>query len=42
MESNYTQPVNLGNPDEYTILNFAQTILKSVGQCFICLLMQNL
>jgi hypothetical protein len=31
MQSNYTNPVNLGNPDEYTILDFAKTILKSVG-----------
>ena len=31
MQSNYTDPVNLGNPDEYTILDFAKNILKSVG-----------
>lgn len=31
MQSNYTDPVNLGNPDEYTILDFAENILKSVG-----------
>lgn len=32
MQSNYTDPVNLGNPDEYTMLEFAETILGSVGQ----------
>lgn len=32
MHSNYTDPVNLGNPEEYTILEFAETILESVGQ----------
>ena len=37
MQSNYTDPVNLGNPEEYTILEFAETILERVGQH----LMQN-
>ncbi len=32
MGSNYTQPVNIGNPDEYTILDFAQIIKKLVGK----------
>jgi UDP-glucuronate decarboxylase len=31
MEGNYTQPVNLGNPDEYTILHFAETIRDIVN-----------
>lgn len=31
MNSNYSQPVNLGNPDEYTIKEFAYEILKRVG-----------
>jgi UDP-glucuronate decarboxylase len=31
MESNYTQPVNLGNPDEYTIQEFADVINQQVG-----------
>jgi dTDP-glucose 4,6-dehydratase len=29
--SNYTEPVNIGNPDEITILEFAEEILKLVG-----------
>lgn len=33
MQSDYTDPVNLGNPDEYTILHFAEIILNTVGQC---------
>ncbi|KAJ1453315.1 hypothetical protein M885DRAFT_524725 [Pelagophyceae sp. CCMP2097] len=28
MNSNYTLPVNLGNPDEYTVASFAETIKK--------------
>eukprot|EP01134_Creolimax_fragrantissima_P007310 CFRG7310T1 len=31
MNSNYGQPVNLGNPDEYTIKNFAEYIVEIVG-----------
>ena len=31
MNSNYTKPVNLGNPDEYSILDFAQLVQKFVG-----------
>jgi UDP-glucuronate decarboxylase len=30
MNSNYSDPVNLGNPDEYTILDFAEKILASI------------
>ena len=26
MESNYSRPVNLGNPDEHSIITFAQKI----------------
>ena len=32
MNSNYTNPVNLGNPDEHTILEFAQIIERQVGE----------
>ena len=32
MESNYSDPVNLGNPDEYTMLDFANIILEEVGK----------
>lgn len=31
MESNYTLPVNLGNPDEYAIKQFAEQIIKFTG-----------
>ncbi|KAI9138262.1 hypothetical protein BKA69DRAFT_1110143 [Paraphysoderma sedebokerense] len=31
MESNYTLPVNIGNPDEYTIKQFAELIKEEVG-----------
>ena len=31
MNSNYSQPVNLGNPEEHTILDFAKIIKKLVG-----------
>jgi UDP-glucuronate decarboxylase len=31
MASNYTQPVNLGNPEEHTIAEFAEIILAQVG-----------
>jgi len=31
MNSNYTQPINLGNPDEYTITEFAQLVKNLVG-----------
>jgi UDP-glucuronate decarboxylase len=31
MNSNYTQPVNIGNPDEHTISEFARIILEKVG-----------
>jgi len=31
MNGNYSFPVNIGNPDEYTIKDFAQTIKKMVG-----------
>ena len=30
MKSNYTQPVNLGNPDEFTILEFAGQVKKLI------------
>ena len=31
MNGNYSQPVNIGNPDEHTIIEFAQLIRKLVG-----------
>lgn len=31
MEHNYTRPVNLGNPDEYTIADFAETVRALVA-----------
>ncbi|XP_054719828.1 UDP-glucuronic acid decarboxylase 1-like [Uloborus diversus] len=31
MNSNYSSPINLGNPDEYTIEEFATVIKESVG-----------
>lgn len=30
MNSNYTLPVNIGNPDEYTIKDFAELIRSQV------------
>ena len=35
MNSNYSQPVNLGNPDEYTIRQFADIIKKYVGKSLL-------
>jgi nucleoside-diphosphate-sugar epimerase len=31
MQVNYDQPVNLGNPDEYTILQLAQIVQEEAG-----------
>ena len=31
LHSNYSQPVNIGNPDEITILDFAKEIIKLTG-----------
>jgi len=31
MESNCTEPVNLGNPEEFTVLEFADMVLEIVG-----------
>jgi dTDP-glucose 4,6-dehydratase len=31
LHSDYTQPVNIGNPDEITIKDFAQEIIKLTG-----------
>lgn len=31
MNSNYSLPVNLGNPDEHTILDFARVVQEEVG-----------
>ena len=38
MNCNYSQPVNIGNPEEYTIMQFAKVIRDAVGRqqfCFI-------
>lgn len=32
MNSNYTRPVNLGNPEEHTIMDFAKIIRNLVGK----------
>jgi len=32
MNSNYSLPVNIGNPEEHTVAEFAQIIKKLVGQ----------
>lgn len=34
MNSNYTRPVNLGNPEEHTIMDFAKIIRNLVGELF--------
>ena len=34
MNSNYTQPLNLGNPEEHSILEFAQIIQKQIGMWY--------
>jgi UDP-glucuronate decarboxylase len=31
MESDFTEPVNLGNPEEFTVLEFADMVLEIVG-----------
>ena len=31
MNSNFSQPVNLGNPEEHTILDFAKLVQKYAG-----------
>jgi len=31
MNGNYTQPVNIGNPDEYTMLEFAKKVIQIIG-----------
>ena len=31
MNGNYTQPVNIGNPDEYTMLEFAKRVIEITG-----------
>ena len=32
MNSNYSKPVNIGNPEEYTIMQFAKVIKDAVGK----------
>lgn len=34
MHGNYSQPVNIGNPEEYTIMQFAQRIKKLAGSFY--------
>ena len=31
MNSNYKRPVNLGNPDEYNMLQFAELVVQKTG-----------
>ena len=31
MNSNFSQPVNLGNPEEHSILEFAKLVQQHVG-----------
>jgi len=35
MNSNFSQPVNLGNPEEHTILDFAKLVQKYSGMCLV-------
>jgi nucleoside-diphosphate-sugar epimerase len=42
MNSNYSLPVNLGNPDEYTIAEFAKVIKEFVGWSHIFFMLQKL
>ena len=32
MNSDYSLPVNLGNPEEHTILEFAEIVQKEIGK----------
>jgi len=41
MNSNYSMPMNLGNPDEYTIEQFATIIKDLVGKFNISFLKTN-
>jgi len=41
MNSNYSQPVNIGNPDEHTIKDFAVIINQLVGKLFAYLLLKS-
>jgi hypothetical protein len=41
MNSNYSMPMNLGNPDEYTIEQFATIIKDLVGKLIISFLKTN-
>ena len=37
MHGNYSLPVNIGNPEEYTILEFAERIKKLAGNKRTCM-----
>ena len=41
MNSNYSQPVNIGNPDEHTIKDFAVIINELVGELFAYFLLES-
>ena len=41
MNSNYSQPVNIGNPDEHTIKDFAVIINQLVGELFTYFLSES-
>ena len=36
MNSDYSQPVNLGNPEEHTITEFAKIVQKEIGEWVWC------
>ena len=42
MNSNYSLPVNLGNPDEHTILEFAEIVRQEIGEWSPCLLARSM
>ena len=41
MNSNFSQPVNLGNPEEHTILDFAKLVQKYAGMWSLSLSSQT-
>ena len=42
MNSNYSLPVNLGNPDEHTILEFAEIVRQEIGELSPCRLARSM
>jgi hypothetical protein len=37
MNSNYSKPVNLGNPDEYKVAQLASIVRELIGNFFVLL-----